>query len=108
VNSASVPDLTFKGNRVWRNAGDQVGLWLPSNTPTALDLAGGDPGVACDDPVNLSRANVIGHCGSGTDVFSTTTETFASAVRNYWQDNLPSVTAADASNFCSWDSPDCP
>jgi hypothetical protein len=73
-----------------------------------FDLSGGDPAIACADSANLARANVIGRCGSAKDVFSTTTTTFANAVRNYWQDDLPSVTAADASAFCPWDSPDCP
>lgn len=109
VNSASVPELAFEGNRVWRNAGDQVGLFLPADTGTPLDLSGGDPILACDDPANLARANVIGRCGSTEyDIFSTTATTPVSAVRNYWQENLPSVTNADTLDLCLWDAPDCP
>jgi hypothetical protein len=106
VVSPVVPSLTFKGNRVWGNVGDQVGLFLPADTGTPLDLSGGDPLIACDDPANLAAANVLG-CGSGKDVFSTTTETFASAVRNYWK-AVPNVTAVDADDACAWAAPLCP
>ncbi|HSN92145.1 MAG TPA: right-handed parallel beta-helix repeat-containing protein [Anaeromyxobacteraceae bacterium] len=104
--SAFVPDLTFKGNRVWANAGDQVGLWLDSSTTTVVDLSGGDPVLGCADPVNQARANVFG-CGSGNDVYSTTKEAPVSAVLNYWK-GVPRVTAVDFSNACSWEPPLCP
>jgi hypothetical protein len=104
----SVPQVTFKGNRVWRNGGDQIGLWLPSDTLVQVDLSGGDPLVACDAPENRASANVIGRCLTGEDVFSTTSTTPVSAVRNYWQGNSPVVTNASVLASCSWASPSCP
>jgi hypothetical protein len=108
TGSTSVPQVTFKGNRVWRNGGDQVGLWLPPDTTTVVDLSGGDPAISCDATSNRQSANVIGRCHDAEDVFSTTATAAAWAVRNYWQGDSPVVTNANVLHACSWVSPTCP
>jgi hypothetical protein len=101
VSGAWLPSLTFSGNRIWRNDGDdQVGLFLPSG---ALDISGGG---SCG-----ASSSVIGSCNasaSARDVFRYTSTVPATATYNYWQ-SIPRAANATTQPDCNdgWTPPPC-